>query len=128
MDASLPSNHPTPNSILSSRSILPSLSSSAQGEDPEDALWVVLKWEGLAPLALYPATQQTSGLGLGRLFGAADRSMLDRARMIRWGVCVLLFCFRSFAACRPLLSPAPAALPGSRCHSASRFFPSSSCP
>lgn len=54
-----------------------------QGEEAEDAIWVVLKWEGLAPLALYPSAQQTSGIGLGRLFGAADSSMSDRARMLR---------------------------------------------
>ncbi len=58
-----------------------------QGEEEEDAIWVVLKWEGLAPLALYPSAQQTSGIGLGRLFGAADSSMTDRARMLR---CVLI--------------------------------------
>ncbi|KAL4443512.1 hypothetical protein ABPG75_011249 [Micractinium tetrahymenae] len=51
--------------------------------EPEDALWVVLKWEGLAPLALYPSAQQTSGIGLGRLFGGQDSSMRDRARMLR---------------------------------------------
>ena len=44
-----------------------------QGEEPQDALWVVLKWDGLAPLALYPSAQQTSGIGLGRLFGAQVR-------------------------------------------------------
>ena len=57
-----------------------------QGEAPEDAIWVVLKWEGLAPLALYPSAQQTSGIGLGRLFGAQDSSMLDRVRMLRCGL------------------------------------------
>jgi hypothetical protein len=57
-----------------------------QGEEPEDALWVVLKWEGLAPLALYPSAQQTSGIGLGRLFGGQDSSLLDRSRMLRCGV------------------------------------------
>lgn len=46
----------------------------SQGEQPEDALWVVLKWDGLAPLALYPSAQQTSGIGLGRLFGAQARA------------------------------------------------------
>lgn len=55
-----------------------------QGEEPEDAIWVVLKWDGLAPLALYPSAQQTSGFGLGRLFGAAG-GMLDRAKMLRCG-------------------------------------------
>ncbi|KAL4858560.1 hypothetical protein ACK3TF_001515 [Chlorella vulgaris] len=54
-----------------------------EGEEPEDALWVVLKWEGLAPLALYPSAQQTSGIGLGRLFGGQDSSLLDRSRMLR---------------------------------------------
>lgn len=63
-----------------------------QGEEAEDAIWVVLKWEGLAPLALYPSAQQTSGIGLGRLFGAADSSMSDRARMLRWGQCVCGWC------------------------------------
>lgn len=46
---------------------------------------MVLKWEGLAPLALYPSAQQTSGIGLGRLFGGQDSSMRDRARMLRQG-------------------------------------------
>lgn len=45
----------------------------------------MLKWEGLAPLALYPSAQQTSGIGLGRLFGGQDSSMRDRARMLRQG-------------------------------------------
>ena len=55
-----------------------------QGEEvAEDALWVVLKWEGLAPLILYPAAQQTSGIGLGRLFGGQGSEMRERARMLR---------------------------------------------
>jgi hypothetical protein len=53
-------------------------------EETEDALWVVLKWEGLAPLILYPAAQQTSGIGLGRLFGGQGSALRDRARMLRW--------------------------------------------
>lgn len=44
---------------------------------------MVLKWEGLAPLALYPSAQQTSGIGLGRLFGGQDSSLRDRWRMLR---------------------------------------------
>ena len=55
-----------------------------EGEEPEDAIWVVLKWEGLAPLALYPSAQQTSGIGLGRLFGGQDGALRDRTRMLRW--------------------------------------------
>ena len=39
--------------------------------------------EGMAPLALYPSQQQTSGLGLGRLFGGADAAGKQRARMLR---------------------------------------------
>ena len=39
--------------------------------------------QGLAPLALYPATQQTSGLGLGRLFGGGSATPRDRVRMLR---------------------------------------------
>lgn len=50
-----------------------------------DAVWVVLKWEGLAPLALYPSAQQTSGLGLGRLFGGQQAALRDRWRMLRCG-------------------------------------------
>ncbi len=50
-----------------------------QGEQPEDAIWVVLKWDGLAPLALYPSAQQTSGIGLGRLFGAQVRAVRGKA-------------------------------------------------
>lgn len=58
-----------------------------QGGSPEDAIWVVLRWEGLAPLSLYPAAQQTSGIGLGRLFGGQEGPLRDRTRMLRcvWG-------------------------------------------
>ena len=54
--------------------------------EAEDALWVVLKWEGLAPLALYPSAQQTSGIGLGSLFGGlgGGGGLRDRLRMLRW--------------------------------------------
>ncbi len=45
---------------------------------------MVLKWEGLAPLILYPAAQQTSGIGLGRLFGGQGSALRDRTRMLRW--------------------------------------------
>lgn len=55
------------------QSLLSLHSVSQGGEQPQDAIWVVLKWDGLAPLALYPSTQQTSGIGLGRLFGAQVR-------------------------------------------------------
>jgi hypothetical protein len=48
-----------------------------------EAIWVVSKWEGMAPLTLWPSTQQTSGIGLGRLFGdggsAAAPSAWDSA-------------------------------------------------
>ena len=57
------------------------------GEEAEDALWVVLKWEGLAPLILYPSAQQTSGIGLGRLFGGQGGALRERARMLRWVWC-----------------------------------------
>jgi hypothetical protein len=48
-----------------------------------DVIYVVKKWDGLAPLALYPSAQQTSGFGLGKLFGAQDSGMSDRVRMLR---------------------------------------------
>ena len=37
----------------------------------------------MAPLTLYPSAQQTSGLGLGRLFGGNSASERDRNRMLR---------------------------------------------
>lgn len=56
----------------------------APGTDTDAAaLWVVLKWEGLAPLALYPSAQQTSGIGLGSLFGGQGAAVRDRLRMLR---------------------------------------------
>lgn len=52
-----------------------------------DTIWVVSKWEGMAPLALYPGTQQTSGMGLGRLFslagGGKNGVPRDRLQMLR---------------------------------------------
>ena len=56
---------------------------SVQSLADADTIWVVQKWEGMAPLALYPSQQQTSGLGLGRLFGGADAAGKQRARMLR---------------------------------------------
>jgi hypothetical protein len=54
-----------------------------QSGEQEDAIWVVLRWEGLAPLSMYPSAQQTSGLGLGRLFGAQADEVGSRTRMLR---------------------------------------------
>jgi serine/threonine protein kinase len=50
-----------------------------------EAIWVVSKWEGMAPLTLWPSTQQTSGIGLGRLFGdgGGAAALRDRVRMIK---------------------------------------------
>lgn len=49
-----------------------------------DTIWVVQKWENMAPLVLYPGAQQTSGLGLGRLFGQGkDAGLRDRAKMLK---------------------------------------------
>ena len=42
--------------------------SVAQAADA-DTIWVVQKWDGMAPLTLYPRQQQVSGFGLGTLFG-----------------------------------------------------------
>jgi len=56
---------------------------SVQSMDVADTIWVVQKWEGMAPLALYPQQQQTSGLGLGRLFGGASAALKQRYRMLR---------------------------------------------
>lgn len=56
---------------------------SVQFSANADTIWLVQKWENMAPLALYPSTQQVSGLGLGRLFGGNARSQRDRFRMLR---------------------------------------------
>lgn len=49
----------------------------------ENSLWVVQQWDGYAPLEGYSVAQQTSGFGLGRLFGAEQRALNDRHCMIR---------------------------------------------
>lgn len=49
--------------------------------DPVEAVWVVQKWQDMAPLTLYPQTQQISGIGLGTLFGRSERS--NRYNMLR---------------------------------------------
>jgi hypothetical protein len=54
--------------------------------EPEDTIWVVQKWESLAPLSAYYSAQQTSGIGLGRLFGGGggmEGGLRSRARMLR---------------------------------------------
>lgn len=58
---------------------------SGRGDETDQAntLWVVQKWDGSVPLSMYPETQQTSGYGLGRLFGAERAAMRDRKCMIR---------------------------------------------
>lgn len=48
-----------------------------------NTLWVVQKWDGSVPLSMYPETQQTSGFGLGRLFGAEQVAVQNRRNMIR---------------------------------------------
>jgi hypothetical protein len=49
-----------------------------------ETVWVVSRWDGLAPLSLYPAAQQTSGLGLGALFGGGGGGGgAARARFLR---------------------------------------------
>lgn len=50
---------------------------------PENSLWIVQQWDGYAPLEGYSVAQQTSGFGLGRLFGAEQRALNDRLCMIR---------------------------------------------
>ncbi|KAL6782004.1 hypothetical protein ACKKBF_B10265 [Auxenochlorella protothecoides x Auxenochlorella symbiontica] len=50
---------------------------------PENTIWVVTKWDGLAPLTHYPAQQQTSGLGLGRRWGEGAGASHTRKRMLR---------------------------------------------
>eukprot|EP00890_Picochlorum_soloecismus_P004742 jgi/Picsp_1/5269/NSC_02631-R1_protein len=56
---------------------------SSEEEQKENTVWVVSKWEANAPLSLYPSAQQTSGLGLGRLFGAEKQAMENRKKMVR---------------------------------------------
>ena len=68
----------------------------ASTTDREEALFIVQKWEGLAPLTLWPSAQQTSGIGLGRLFGAVDTSLDDRVRMIR---SIVKGCLRALSYC-----------------------------
>lgn len=60
----------------------PSLATSPEAQ-AQDTIWVVLRWDGMAPVQLYPASQQTSGLGLGRLFGGEAAAKRERARMLR---------------------------------------------
>jgi len=48
-----------------------------------DTIWIVQKWENMAPLSMYPFARQTSGLGLGRLFGGTEMAIKQRIRMIR---------------------------------------------
>eukprot|EP00887_Chlorella_sp_A99_P006053 scaffold22.g6053.t1 len=71
--------------------IISSEGSPSSGGSSEDALWIVLKWEGLAPLSLYASAQQTSGLGLGRLFGGQAAAVHDRA-IARGALEALAFC------------------------------------
>jgi len=55
----------------------------SEGEENRNTVWVVSKWEANAPLSLYPGAQQTSGLGLGRLFGAEKQALESRKKMVR---------------------------------------------
>ena len=55
----------------------------SEEEQNENTVWVVSKWEANAPLSLYPSAQQTSGLGLGRLFGAEKQALENRKKMVR---------------------------------------------
>lgn len=48
-----------------------------------NSIWIVQQWDGFAPLEGYKAAQQTSGFGLGRLFGAEQRAVNDRQQMIK---------------------------------------------
>jgi serine/threonine protein kinase len=48
-----------------------------------DTIWIVQKWEGMAPLTMYPSTQQTSGFGLGKLFGGNSAAQRDRTKMLK---------------------------------------------
>jgi len=65
----------------SERAVLadPSIRSSPAAE----TIWVVQKWEGMAPLTMYPSTQQTSGFGLGKLFGGNSAAQRDRTKMLK---------------------------------------------
>ena len=48
-----------------------------------DTIWIVQKWEGMAPLTMYPSSQQTSGFGLGKLFGSNSAAQRDRYKMLK---------------------------------------------
>lgn len=49
-----------------------------------NTVWVVMKFEGLTPVALYPYSQQRRS-GFGMLWGARDSPLRDRVQMLRWG-------------------------------------------
>lgn len=65
-----------------------------------DTIWVVSKWDNMAPLSMYPSAQQTSGFGLGKLFGGAQQSMKDRYNMlksiVRGMLSALAFCHEKY--------------------------------
>ncbi|GAB4823864.1 hypothetical protein N2152v2_010910 [Parachlorella kessleri] len=49
----------------------------------ESTVWVVMKWEGLTPVALYPSSPQQQRSGFGMLFGERDSPFRDRIHMLR---------------------------------------------
>lgn len=51
--------------------------------EQSNTVWVVQKWDGSVPLSMYAQIQQTSGYGLGRLFGAEQAAVNNRKNMIR---------------------------------------------
>lgn len=73
--------------------------------DPEDAgdtIWLVQKWDGMAPLALYPSAQQTSGYGLGRVFGGGKAARRDRSSMLK-AICKGALSALNFVHCRQVV-------------------------
>ncbi|KAI8105897.1 hypothetical protein M9434_000476 [Picochlorum sp. BPE23] len=61
----------------------PSGRGNTEEMNAENTIWIVQKWESLAPLSMYPGAQQTSGMGLGRLFGANDTAYMNRKCMVK---------------------------------------------
>lgn len=67
-----------------------------------DTIWLVQKWDGMAPLSLYPRAQQTSGFGLGRVFGGGNAARRDRYAMLK-AICKGALSALNFVHCRQVV-------------------------
>lgn len=61
----------------------PSGRGNVEEMNAENTVWIVQKWESLAPLSMYSGAQQTSGMGLGRLFGSNNTAYMNRKCMVK---------------------------------------------